>query len=71
MRPMEDSALNTVDSTSNTPRLRRTQRSTLMLLVAAGTLNYFDRSALPIANPLIREELGLSIAEMGLCASAG
>jgi len=62
--------LNTVDSTSNTPRLRRTQRSTLMLLVAAGTLNYFDRSALAIANPLIREELGLSIAEMGLLLSA-
>lgn len=41
-----------------------------MLLVAAGTLNYFDRSALAIANPLIREELGLSISQMGLLLSA-
>ena len=41
-----------------------------MLLVAAGTLNYFDRSALAIANPLIREELGLSVSQMGLLLSA-
>jgi MFS family permease len=40
------------------------------LLVVAGTLNYFDRSALAIANPLIREELGLSLSQMGLLLSA-
>ncbi|MGI9259343.1 MAG: MFS transporter [Gammaproteobacteria bacterium] len=62
--------MSTVDPTLSTPRLRRTQRSTLILLVAAGTLNYFDRSALAIANPLIREELGLSISQMGLLLSA-
>ena len=46
------------------------QKSALTLLVVAGTLNYFDRSALAIANPLIREELGLSLSQMGLLLSA-
>ena len=36
----------------------------------AGTLNYLDRSTLSIANVLIRQELGLSIADMGLLLSA-
>ena len=52
------------------PRIRRMQVSALLLLVIAGTLNYVDRAALSIANPLIREELGLSIADMGLLLSA-
>src|SRR5580704_2425000 len=52
------------------PRIRRVQASALVLLVIAGTLNYVDRAALSIANPLIREELGLSIADMGLLLSA-
>jgi sugar phosphate permease len=51
-------------------RIRRVQASALVLLVIAGTLNYVDRAALSIANPLIREELGLSIADMGLLLSA-
>jgi MFS family permease len=46
------------------------QASALALLVIAGTLNYVDRAALSIANPLIREELGLSISDMGLLLSA-
>jgi MFS family permease len=50
-------------------RLRRMQASSLILLVGAGTLNYFDRGALAIANPLIRRELGLSIEQMGLLLS--
>jgi len=49
------------------PRIRRVQASALALLVIAGTLNYVDRAALSIANPLIREELGLSISDMGFC----
>ena len=52
------------------PRVRRAQRSALIMLVIAGTLNYLDRSTLSIANPLIRQELGLSIADMGLLLSA-
>ncbi len=50
--------------------IRRAQRSALTMLVVAGTLNYLDRSTLSIANPLIRHELGLSIADMGLLLSA-
>ena len=50
--------------------IRRRQRSALIMLVIAGTLNYLDRSTLSIANPLIRQELGLSIADMGLLLSA-
>ena len=41
-----------------------------LILVIAGTLNYLDRSTLSIANPLIRQEWGLSIADMGLLLSA-
>jgi sugar phosphate permease len=51
-------------------RMRRRQRTALTMLVIAGTLNYLDRSTLSIANPLIRQELGLSIADMGLLLSA-
>src|SRR6201996_3008864 len=50
--------------------IRSRQRSALIMLVVAGTLNYLDRSTLSIANPLIRHELGLSIADMGLLLSA-
>ncbi len=50
--------------------IRRRQRTALIMLVIAGTLNYLDRSTLSIANPLIRNELGLSIADMGLLLSA-
>ena len=46
--------------------IRRKQRAALIMLVIAGTLNYLDRSTLSIANVLIRQELGLSIADMGL-----
>lgn len=50
--------------------IRRRQRGALVLLVIAGTLNYLDRSTLAIGNPLIRQELGLSIADMGVLLSA-
>ena len=50
--------------------IRRKQRTALIMLVIAGTLNYLDRSTLSVANPLIRQELGLSIADMGLLLSA-
>jgi hypothetical protein len=44
-------------------RIRRVQASALVLLVIAGTLNYVDRAALSIANPLIREEPGARFGE--------
>jgi sugar phosphate permease len=50
--------------------IRRKQKAALTMLVVAGTLNYLDRSTLSIANVLIRQELGLSIADMGLLLSA-
>lgn len=55
---------------ANKPLLARMQKSALVLLVSAGTLNYFDRSALAIASPLIREDFGLTLAQTGLLLSA-
>src|ERR1700744_1161276 len=53
-----------------TPRLKMIQRAALSMLVVAGVVNYIDRATLAVANPLIREELGLSIADMGYLLSA-
>ena len=53
-----------------TPRVRRIQTISLALLVTAGVVNYVDRATLAVANPLIREDLGLSIPDMGLLLSA-
>src|SRR4051812_27882209 len=53
-----------------TPRVKLIQRLALALLVIAGVVNYIDRATLAVANPLIREELGLSIADMGYLLSA-
>jgi MFS family permease len=52
------------------PLVRAVQRRSIALLVAAALLNYFDRSALAIANPLIRRDLGVSAGQMGLLLSA-
>ena len=51
-------------------RVRRIQRTAVTLLVVAGTLNYIDRSTLAVANPLIREEMHLSLSDMGILLSA-
>src|SRR3569833_4335818 len=53
-----------------TPRVKWIQRLALALLVLAGVVNYIDRATLAVANPLIRQELGLSVADMGLLLSA-
>jgi MFS family permease len=50
--------------------IRRRQRSAVALLLIAATVNYLDRATLSVANPLIRHDLGLSIADMGLLLSA-
>jgi sugar phosphate permease len=52
------------------PRLKVIQRTALAMLVVAGVINYIDRATLAVANPLIREDLGLSIADMGYLLSA-
>jgi sugar phosphate permease len=51
-------------------RMKRIQRTSVALLVLGCALNYVDRSALAIANPLIRKDLHLNIADMGLLLSA-
>src|ERR1700709_1879657 len=51
-------------------RIKRIQRNSIGLITLGCALNYVDRSTLAIANPLIRHDLGLSIAEMGLLLSA-
>jgi sugar phosphate permease len=53
-----------------TSRLKTIQRAALAMLVVAGAVNYIDRATLAVANPLIRKELGLSIADMGYLLSA-
>jgi MFS family permease len=52
------------------PLIRAAQRRSVALIVAAALLNYFDRSALAVANPLIRHDLHLSVAQMGVLLSA-
>jgi sugar phosphate permease len=59
-----------VEQTPATPRVRKIQRAALTLLVIGGAINTMDRAALAIANPLIRQDFGLSIAQMGLLLSA-
>jgi len=51
-------------------KIKRIQTAALVLLVVAGLINYFDRIALSIANPVVSAELNLSAAEMGLLLSA-
>jgi sugar phosphate permease len=51
-------------------RIRRLQTISLALLVVCGTINYLDRGALSVENPVIRADLGVSISEMGLLLSA-
>lgn len=52
------------------PRPKRIHRSSVALLVSGCALNYVDRSSLSIANPLIRTDLSLTIADMGMLLSA-
>jgi len=57
-------------NTPASPRLRKIQRTALTMLVISGAVSTIDRAALAVANPLVRQDLGLSIAEMGLLLSA-
>src|SRR3984885_5309006 len=59
-----------VEALKATPRVRSIQRTALAMLVLAGAVNYIDRATLAVANPLIRQDLGLSIADMGYLLSA-
>jgi MFS family permease len=59
----------TVLSVRVSPRLRSVQRIAVAMLLLTGVVNYVDRVALSIANPLIRQDLHLSIAQMGALLS--
>jgi sugar phosphate permease len=59
-----------VDEGIASARIKRTQRLALTLLVVSGVVNYVDRSTLAIGAPLIRQELGLSLTQIGLLSSA-
>jgi MFS family permease len=56
--------------TQGTARLKTLQRASLALVFIIGVLNYMDRATLSVANPLIRNDLGISVAEMGVLLSA-
>ncbi|MDR5760880.1 MFS transporter [Caballeronia sp. LZ035] len=51
-------------------RIVRIQRISIFFLTLAGSINYLDRSALSIANSVIRGEMGMSASQMGLLLSA-
>ncbi|MCB8878038.1 MFS transporter [Acidisoma silvae] len=51
-------------------RLMIIQRTAIAMVVVAGIVNFGDRMALSLANPLIRHDLGLSITDMGWLLSA-
>lgn len=51
-------------------RVRRAQVLSLTLLVISGVVNYMDRGTLSVANTTIREELGVSLSQMGFLLSA-
>ncbi|MEC5409649.1 MFS transporter [Paraburkholderia sp. MPAMCS5] len=52
------------------PKIRRAQIVALTLLMVSGIVNYLDRGTLAVANPLIRQDMGLSLGQMGLLLSA-
>jgi MFS family permease len=62
--------MNTTARPGSTRRIRRVQTTSLTLIFIISVVNYMDRGTLSVANPLIRSELGLSVAEMGVLLSA-
>ena len=50
-------------------RVKAIQRVAVAMLLLTGAVNYIDRVALSIANPLVRADLHLSIAQMGVLLS--
>lgn len=51
-------------------RTRRMQAGVIAMLLTAAVINYMDRASLAVGNPLIRGELGLNVAQMGVLLSA-
>jgi sugar phosphate permease len=65
MRGENNSALPAASS-----RVRRVQRMALVLLLFSGVISYVDRASLAVGLPLIRQDLGISIAHSGVLLSA-
>lgn len=51
-------------------RIRRIQTTALILVLFSGVINYVDRASLAVGLPLIRQDLGISIAHSGVLLSA-
>ena len=51
-------------------RIWRIQRTALLLLLISGVINYVDRATLAVGLPLIRHDLGISVAHSGVLLSA-
>ena len=51
-------------------RIWRIQRTALLLLLISGVINYIDRASLAVGLPLIRQDLGISVAHSGVLLSA-
>ena len=51
-------------------RIRSIQKMVLILLLLSGVINYVDRASLAVGLPLIRHDLGISIAHRGILLSA-
>ena len=61
---------NAVAYTPASARISKLRRNAIAILILSGIVNYLDRATLAVANPLIREDLGLNVAGMGLLLSA-
>jgi sugar phosphate permease len=55
---------------ASSSRVRRVQRMALVLLLLSGVVSYVDRASLAVGLPLIRQDLGISIAHSGVLLSA-
>jgi sugar phosphate permease len=51
-------------------RILRIQRTALILVLISGVINYVDRASLAVGLPLIRQDLGISIAHSGILLSS-
>jgi hypothetical protein len=61
---------NAMAYTPASARTRHPRRTAIIILIMSGTVNYLDRATLAVANPLVRQDLGLSVSGMGLLLSA-
>jgi sugar phosphate permease len=57
------------NQTNPSTRIKGIQRTALIMLIISGAVSTIDRAALSVANPLIRHDMGLSVAQMGLLLS--